>query len=299
MRLQLTRPLVFFDLETTGVNVGSDRIVEISLVKQWPNGNKESKTWRVNPERHIPEAASEVHHIYDADVADMPTFRELAPQVLEFIEGADLAGYNSNHFDVPMLQEELLRVGCQVDLKRDHHMVDVFVIFQKHTPRNLTAAYKHYCGKDLEGAHGANADTEATREVLLAQLERHADVPTTVEALEEYTTQQRLADLVGRIAYNDQGREVFNFGKYKGQPLEDVFRREPNYFHWIMDGDFPLYTKQVCQRAMNAVRPAKKGEHPAAQPAEAPATKVNKRGTRAKDAAPQWDAKPGELPFGG
>lgn len=265
MKLQLRRPLVFFDLETTGVNISGDRIVEISLVKQYPNGNKESKTWRVNPEMHIPAGASDVHHIYDEDVRDCPTFRQLAPEVLAFIEDCDLAGYNSNHFDVPMLQEELLRCGMDVDLRAEHHFVDAFVIFQKHTPRTLTAAYKHYCGKELEGAHGANADTEATREVLLAQLELHSDVPTTVEQLEAYTQPQAMADLAGRIGYNEHNQEVFNFGKYKGRTLEDVFREEGSYCNWIQNGDFPLYTKRVCQKVMDRIKAERKAEKRARQ----------------------------------
>lgn len=294
MKLQLIRPLVFFDLETTGVNVATDRIVEISLVKQFPDGHTESKTWRVNPEMHIPEAASEVHHIYDEDVADKPTFKELAPEVLAFVDGCDLAGYNSNHFDVPMLQEELLRTGYDVDLRSKHRFVDAFVIFQKHTPRNLTAAYKHYCGKDLEGAHGANADTEATREVLLAQLERHADVPTTVEALEEYTMLQKTADLAGRIGYDAAGREVFCFGKYRGQTLEEVFTKEPTYYHWIQDGDFPLYTKRICKRAMESVRQNNKLK----KLQEKFPSKVQKKAEKEPEKeAPKWDAKPGELQF--
>ena len=320
MRLQLNRPLVFFDLETTGVNVAYDRIVEISLVKQFPNGNKEGKTWRVNPERHIPEDASNVHHIYDADVADMPTFRQLAPEVLAFIADCDLAGYNSNHFDVPMLQEELLRAGFDVDLRADRHFVDVFVIFQKHTPRNLTAAYRHYCGKDLEGAHGANADTEATREVLLAQLDRHKDVPSTVEELEQYTMMQKTADLVGRIGYNVDGVEVFNFGKYKGQPIELVFSREPSYYSWIMDGDFPLYTKRICERAMQSVKekqqaekkaepqprkhnnkhPRARKENPPAVPEPAPLQSAPAPTQQQQPAAPEqpsWVSRPGELQF--
>lgn len=286
VRLNITRPLVFFDLETTGVTVGSDRIVEISLVKQFPDGNKESKTWRVNPQMHIPEGASAVHHIYDEDVREMPTFGELAPEVLSYIEGCDLAGYNSNHFDVPMLQEELLRVGCEVDLRQEHHFVDAFVIFQKHTPRNLTAAYMHYCGKVLEGAHGANADTEATREVLLAQLEKHSDVPTTIEELEEYTCQQKFADLAGRIAYNAEGQEVFNFGKYRGQTLVSVFGREPSYNNWIQDGDFPLYTKRICQRVMDDVAMARKLQK-----------LQNKFGKATAKEGPKWQSKPGELEF--
>jgi len=262
MNLQLNRPLVFFDLETTGVNISTDRIVEISLVKQMPNGDKESKTWLVNPEMHIPEGASDVHHIYDKDVCDCRTFKELAPEILAFIDDCDLAGYNSNHFDVPMLQEELLRVGMDVDLKKEHHFVDAFVIFQKHTPRTLTAAYRHYCNKELEGAHGANADTEATREVLLAQMQIHNDLPTTIEALEEYTMGQRTADLAGRIGLNEQNEPIFNFGKYKGQTLREVFTDNPGYCAWICDGDFPLYTKRICQQEMDQLKAERKaGKH--------------------------------------
>lgn len=264
MKLNLSRPLVFFDLETTGVNISTDRIVEISLVKQFPNGDKESKTWRVNPEMHIPADASNVHHIYDEDVRDCRTFAQLADDVLAYIDGCDLAGYNSNHFDVPMLQEELLRVGCDYDLREHHLFVDAFVIFQKHTPRNLTAAYMHYCGKVLEGAHGANADTEATREVLLAQVEQHYDVPHTVAELAEYTTQQQFADMAGRIAIVD-GKEVFNFGKHKGRSLSEVFHDEPSYNSWIQQGDFPLYTKRVCQRAADQLKAQKKAEKKAAK----------------------------------
>ena len=287
MRLQLTRPLVFFDLETTGVNVATDRIVEISLVKQFPNGNTESKTWRVNPGMHIPKEASDVHHIMDEDVADMPPFKELAPEVLAFIDHCDLAGYNSNHFDVPMLQEELLRADFDVDLRKDHHFVDAFVIFQKHTPRNLTAAYKHYCGKELVGAHGANADTEATREVLLAQLEKHGDVPTTVEALEEYTTLQKTADLAGRIGYDSFGHEVFAFGKHKGQTLREVFAKEPSYYSWIQEGDFPLYTKRLCKQIMEQVR------------IEAKMLKLQEKYQHKQQhkSESKWNSKPGELQF--
>ena len=289
MKLKLTRPLVFFDLETTGVNVATDRIVEISLVKQFPNGDKESKTWRVNPGMPIPKEASDVHHITDEDVANMPPFKDLAPEVLAFIDDCDLAGYNSNHFDVPVLQEELLRAGLDVDLKKDHHFVDAFVIFQKHTPRNLTAAYKHYCGKDLEGAHGANADTEATREVLLAQLERHADVPQTVKELEEYTMQQKCADLAGRIGYDAEGREVFTFGKHRGHTLTEVFSREPSYYAWIQEGDFPLYTKRICKEAMDKVRMNNK--------LKKLQDKFPSKHNTAKKEASNWVAKPGELQF--
>lgn len=273
MRLTLSRPLVFFDLETTGVNISNDRIVEISLVKQYPNGCSESKTWRVKPVtvmfgpdgevlrediKPIPAESTNVHHITDEDVADCPTFRELAPEILAFIQDCDLAGYNSNHFDVPMLQEELLRNRFNIDLRKDHRFIDAFVIFQKHTPRTLVAAYKHYCGKDLEDAHSANADTEATREVLLKQVEIHKDVPTTVEALEQYTTMQSFADLAGRLCYNEQNEVCFNFGKHKGKSVREVFKQEGSYYTWMMDGDFPLYTKQIITNIMQEVRDERK-----------------------------------------
>ncbi len=260
MKLQLTRPLVFFDLETTGVNVCTDRIVEISMVKLFPDQHKESLTYRVNPEMHIPKEASNVHHIYDDDVRDRPTFSQLIPSVLDYIQDCDLAGYNSNHFDVPMLQEELLRAGVDYDLKDHCRFVDVFVIFQKHTPRNLTAAYMHYCGKELEGAHGANADTEATLEVLMAQLEQHHDVPHDVAALSEYTTQQPWADLAGKLGIDGAGKPTFNFGKNKGRTLEEVFREDGGYYSWFMQGDFPLYTKRICKQVMDEVKGQRKAE---------------------------------------
>ncbi len=280
MKLQLTRPLVFFDLETTGVNISADRIVEISLVKQMTDGCTESKTWRVRPVNvvlspsgevlheetiPIPESATAVHHITNEDVANCKTFREIAPDVLSFIQDCDLAGYNSNHFDVPMLQEELLRNGFKVDLKKAHHFIDAFVIFQKHTPRTLTAAYLHYCGKNLEDAHSANADTEATREVLLRQLEVHSDVPSTVTELEQYTNLQPCADLAGRLGYNDKGEITFNFGKYKGRTVREIFSSESSYYNWMMDGDFPLYTKQIITDIMQEIRATRKAEKAASK----------------------------------
>lgn len=265
MKLALTRPLVFFDLETTGVDIANDRIVEISMVKLYPDEHTETYTQRVNPEMHIPEGASNIHHIYDEDVRHCPRFYEIASEVLGFIADCDMAGYNSNHFDVPMLQEELLRansahpevVAQRVDLNEGRRFVDAFVIFQKHTPRNLTAAYAHYCGKELgDAAHGANADTEATREVLMAQLERHGDVPTTIDALADYTTQQRNADLAGKLGYNEKGEVTFNFGKYKGKTLREIFssREGSGYYGWLMNGDFPMYTKLIIDREWNALR---------------------------------------------
>lgn len=248
MKLKLSRPLVFFDLETTGVNIGTDRIVEISYYKVFPNGNAEGKTLRVNPGMPIPAEATAVHGITDEDVRDCPRFEQIAPEIAAVIADSDLAGYNSNYFDVPLLAEELLRAKVNVDLKQKK-LVDAFQIFKKNEPRNLTAAYKFYCGKNLEDAHSAQADTMATYEVLLAQLERYPDVPDTVDALDEYTRGQvQFADFAGRIAYDAEGVEIFNFGKHKGLRVRDIFRRDPSYYAWLMNTDFPAYTKQVFTR---------------------------------------------------
>ena len=248
MKLKLSRPLVFFDLETTGVNIGTDRIVEISYYKVFPNGNAEGKTLRVNPGMPIPAEATAVHGITDEDVRDCPRFEHVAPEIAAVIADSDLAGYNSNYFDVPLLAEELLRAKVNVDLKQKK-LVDAFQIFKKNEPRNLTAAYKFYCGKNLEDAHSAQADTMATYEVLLAQLERYPDVPDTVDALDEYTRGQvQFADFAGRIAYDSEGVEIFNFGKHKGLRVRDIFRRDPSYYAWLMNTDFPAYTKQVFTR---------------------------------------------------
>lgn len=262
MKLQLERPLVFFDLETTGVNIASDRIVELSFYKLYPNGSSESKTYRVRPVQMllgqevtmpIPAEASAVHGIYDADVADCPTFRQIAPEVAKVMEDSDLAGYNSNHFDIPLLAEEFLRAGVTIDLK-DKKMIDAFTIFQKNEPRNLTAAYKFFCDKDLSQAHSANADTMATYEVLMAELERY-DIPTTVAELSDYSQGgTRFADFAGRIAYDCEGVEIFNFGKYKGMRVKDVFRRDSGYFGWLINGEFPEYTKAVFKRVFNSLK---------------------------------------------
>ena len=262
MKLQLTRPLVFFDLETTGLNIASDRIVELSYYKVFPNGSSEGKTFRVKPtyvmlgqelQMHISDEASAVHGIYDEDLVDCPTFQEIAQEVANVLEDADLAGYNSNHFDLPLLAEEMMRAGVSIDLKKKK-MVDVFTIFQRQEPRNLVAAYRFYCGKDLTNAHSADADTMATYEVLMAQLEKY-DIPTDVDGLAECTSGNlRFADFAGRVAYDAEGKEIFNFGKYKGQRVIDVFRRDPGYHSWIQQGDFPQYTKAVCMRVYLSLR---------------------------------------------
>lgn len=247
MKLNLKNPIVFFDLETTGINVSSDRIVEITYLKVEPNGNKTSKTLRINPQMHIPEQASAVHGIYDQDVADCPAFRQVAASIAKDIEGCDLAGYNSINFDIPLLVEEFLRADVDIDLKR-RKFVDVMVIFYKQEPRNLSAAYKFYCGKDLSNAHSSEADTMATLEILEAQLCRYGDLENTVDFLSEYSSHSKNVDYAGRIIYDDKKREIFNFGKYKGMLVVDVFQRDPSYYQWMMNGDFPLYTKKVITR---------------------------------------------------
>ena len=262
MKLKLIRPLFFFDLETTGLNIASDRIVELSYYKVFPDGSSEGKTFRIKPtmmmlgqeiQMHISDEASAVHGIYDEDLASCPTFKEVAPQIVAALEDADLAGYNSNHFDLPLLAEELMRVGVDVDLK-SKRMIDVFTIFQRQEPRTLVAAYKFYCGKDLTNAHAADADTMATYEVLKAQLERY-ELPEDVNGLAEYTTGNvRFADFAGRVAYDADGVEIFNFGKYKGQRVADVFRRDSGYYGWIQQGDFPQYTKAVFTRVYMSLR---------------------------------------------
>ena len=244
MKLNLKNPIVFFDLETTGTNINTDRIVEICYLKVYPNGNEEAKTLRINPEMHIPEASSAIHGIYDADVVDCPTFKEVAKNIARDIEGCDLAGFNSNRFDIPVLAEEFLRAGVDIDMTK-RKFVDVQVIFHKMDQRSLSAAYKFYCGKDLTEAHSAEADTLATYEVLKAQLDRYGELQNDVAALAEFSTRAESADFAGRILYNEKGEEVFGFGKYKGRSVAEVFRVEPSYYSWMMNGDFPLYTKKI------------------------------------------------------
>ncbi len=246
MNLKLEKPIVFFDLETTGVNIGTDRIVEISILKVFPNGNKESKTWLVNPEIEIPKNASDIHGITNEKVVTEPTFKELAPKVSELIEGCDLAGFNSNRFDIPLLAEELMRAGIDFDMK-NRKAIDVQVIFHKKEQRTLSAGYQFYCGKELEGAHGAEADTNATYEILLAQIEKYDDIDNTVEALSEFSSHTKRADFAGFILFNDNDQEIFSFGKYKNRTVEEVFKENPGYNNWIQNADFPLYTKKVLR----------------------------------------------------
>ena len=257
MELKLKNPLIFLDLETTGINVASDRIVEIALLKIHPDGREEERLMRINPEMPIPENASKIHGIYDNDVKDSPTFREVAKNLAHFMEGCDLAGFNSNRFDIPLLAEEFLRAGVDIDMKR-RKFIDVQAIFHKMEKRTLIAAYKLYCNKELDDAHSAMADTKATYEVLKAQLDCYREseyedyngkisvpVVNEVEKLSEFSSYDRNVDFMGRIVFDENGVEIFNFGKNKGVPVEKVLKEQPGYYGWIMNGDFPLYTKKV------------------------------------------------------
>lgn len=244
MNLKLYKPLCTFDLETTGTNVAKDRIVEISILKVYPDASRESRTWRVNPEMYIPKESTAVHGISDEDVKGAPKFREIAAKVLEMITGSDLAGFNSNRFDVPLLAEELLRAGVDFDLSK-FKLVDAQTIFHKMEPRNLTAAYRFYCKKDLVDAHSAEADVLATFEVLDAQVGHYEDLPNEIAALSEFSFHHKFADLAGFIAFDADGKEIFTFGKYKGQRVKDVFQKDLGYYGWIQNADFPLYTKKV------------------------------------------------------
>jgi len=253
MSLQLTKPICVFDLETTGVNTAKDRIVEIAIIKVLPDGREIIKTWRVNPQMPIPLEASKIHGIYDADIADAPTFKEISQEVFELIKDADLAGFNSNRFDVPLLAEELLRSGIDFDLKTNN-LIDIQNIFHKMEPRNLTAAYRFYCNGDLTNAHSAEADTKATYEILKAQLEKYEDLPKDMEALSKFSSYFKAADFQGRIIYNDKNEEIINFGKYKGQKVADVLQKDPGYYGWIMRADFPLYTKKIIKNVYEKIK---------------------------------------------
>ena len=257
MNLQLKNPLVFLDLETTGINIVNDRIVEIALLKINLDGSEEEKLMRINPEMPIPEEASKIHGIYDEDIKDAPTFKEVGKTLAKFIEGCDLAGFNSNRFDIPLLAEEFLRVDIDIDLKK-RKFIDVQAIFHKMEKRTLAAAYKFYCQQELIDAHSAMADTKATYEVLKSQLDMYQDteyednkgaksVPiiNDVDKLSEFSSYDRNVDFLGRIIYDENGVAVFNFGKNKGVPVEKVLQEQPGYFGWIMNGEFPLYTKKV------------------------------------------------------
>ncbi len=248
MQLQLSRPIIVFDIEATGLNIASDRIVELCYIKLFPDGTEEIRTQRFNPGIHISAEASAVNHIYDEDVADCPFFKDQAAALAQTFQGCDLAGFNSNHFDIPLLVEEFIRAGINYDISGTR-FVDVQGIFHKMEKRDLTAAYKFYCQKDLEEAHTAEADTRATLEVLEAQLDHYADtLKNNVEFLAEFSRRNRNVDLAGRVVYNEQGVETINFGKYRGRPVSEVLKRDPGYFGWVMQGDFTQNTKQVFMR---------------------------------------------------
>ncbi len=249
MKLKLTRPIAFIDLETTGINITTDRIVELAIVKISPDGSKLVKRKLINPLMPIPESSSAIHGITDEMVKDAPSFKQISNEVKQFIEGADLGGYNSNRFDIPMLLEEFLRAGIEysVDGKR---LVDVQKIFHMMEQRTLSAAYKFYCSKTLEGAHGAEADATATWEVLEAQLERYPQIGDSVESIVKFTGEDDIVDFARRFV-KDKGIEVFNFGKHKGKPVAQVLREEPQYYDWMMKGDFPINTKQKLTEILN------------------------------------------------
>ncbi|MGB8490536.1 MAG: 3'-5' exonuclease [Bacteroidales bacterium] len=244
MELNLRKPIAFIDIETTGINVSADRIVELSVLKISPNGNEEWMITRINPEMPIPPKSTAIHGITDKDVAGEPTFREIAKKLAAFLEGCDLAGYNAIKFDIPVIAEEFLRANVEFNLRKRKY-IDPQVIFYKKEQRTLTAAYQFYCSRDLKNAHSSKADVEATYEVLKAQLDRYGDLDNDMEKLADFSSFNNIADFAGRIVYDENGTELFNFGKHKGKVVEEVFKEEPSYYSWMMNGDFPLYTKKL------------------------------------------------------
>lgn len=247
MFLNLTKPLVFFDLETTGINIAVDRIVEMYFIKVYPDGKEENLRELVNPTVPIPIKVSEIHGIYDADVADKPTFKELAAKLNQFLGDCDFAGFNSNKFDFPLLVEEFLRAEVDFDITK-RKFIDAQRIFHIMEPRNLAAAYKFYCQKELDNAHSAEADTRATYEVFKAQLEKYEELEKDINFLHKFSGQADLVDLAGRIVLDKNGKEVFNFGKHRGKTVQQVLTQEPQYYNWMMNADFPLQTKQVLTK---------------------------------------------------
>lgn len=245
--LKLHKPICFFDLETTGLNVGKDRIVEISVLKVYPNGNKESKTLRINPGIPISEESSSIHGIRQEHIENEPTFKEVAHQIWEMMKDSDLAGYNSNRFDIPLLAEEFLRHGIEFDIDK-HKCIDVQAIFFKKEPRDLSSAFRFYCDRDLENAHSAEADVDATYEILKAQLGKYEDLENDIHFLSEFTTQRKSADLAGFLGFDTDDDEIFNFGKHKGKKVIHVFEQDQGYYGWIQGADFPMYTKKVLTK---------------------------------------------------
>ncbi len=244
MNLNLSKPLVFFDLETTGVNIASDRIVEISMLKVHPDGKKETYTQRINPVIEIPKEVTAIHGITNEDVLNEPTFKEIAKKVSELIKGCDLAGFNSNRFDIPLLAEEMLRADVDFSMK-NRLAIDVQTIFHKKEQRTLSAGYQFYCDKELKDAHSAEADTMATYEILNAQVEKYDDLENNTKSLSEFSIQRKRADFAGFILFDEEDVEIFSFGKYKGRKVTEILEENPGYYAWIQNADFPLYTKQV------------------------------------------------------
>jgi len=244
MELSLKRPICFFDLEATGTSVTKDRIVEISILKIYPDGERESRTWLVNPEMQMSDEVIAIHGISNEKVADKPSFKELAHRVMDMIKDSDLAGYNSNKYDIPLLVEEFLRADIPFEMGK-RVAVDVQNIFHKKEQRTLSAAYKFYCGKELINAHSAEADTEATYEILKSQLDRYDDLENNMDFLAEYSNRFRAADFAGFIVFNEEGEECFSFGKYRGKTVDSVLNSDPGYYGWVQNADFPRYTKKV------------------------------------------------------
>ena len=244
MNLTLKRPICFFDLETTGTNISKDRIVEISILKVTPDGKELTKTWKVNPGIPIPPEVSVIHGIWDKDVVDSPSFNDLAKEIHTLIKDSDLGGFNSNRFDIPLLAEEMLRADIDFDMK-NRCSVDVQTIFHKMEQRTLSAAYKFYCDKNLEDAHSAEADTKATYEVLKAQIDKYDNLENDVKLLSEFSAHKKFADFAGFIVFNKEGQGCFSFGKHKGKTVTEVLDKEPGYFGWVLNSDFPLYTKKI------------------------------------------------------
>jgi DNA polymerase-3 subunit epsilon len=299
MKLNLKRPLAFFDLEATGINVGADRIVEIAILKALPNGDEEIYTKRINPEMPIPLASSLIHGIYDEDIKNEATFKTLAIEINDFIGNADLAGYNSNKFDIPMLLEEFLRAGVNFDMT-DRKFVDVQNIFHQMEQRTLKAAYKFYCDKDIVNAHSAEADIRATYEVLLSQLDKYENIEyvdkkgvkstpviNDVDALHTFTNLNKVVDFAGRMVFNENGEEIINFGKHKGKTVESVFDTEPSYYSWMKQGDFPLYTKKKLDEIWERWSKKKAESKPVKQQQHAPKPPYN-------NSKPQQPAKSAE-----
>lgn len=242
MAIKLSRPIVFIDLETTGIDICKDRIIELAVIKIFPDRTRETLHSRINPEMRIPKSSSDIHGILDEHVKDSPTFRQIARELKDFIDDSDLSGYNSNRFDIPLLAEEFLRANIDLDMT-SRRMLDVQTIFHMMEKRTLGAAYKFYCDKDLVDAHSAEADASATWEILEAQLERYSHLGETLDTILKFTGEEKLIDFARRFSYDNEV-EVFNFGKYKGRPVGEVLKADPNYYQWIMKGDFPLHTKQ-------------------------------------------------------